>query len=466
MTRSQPLPVIPRSQPSIAAQGPSQQSSRDLPTLPVSPRSPAITRKIPITPTTFISDQQPTNIMSSVASTPSAPLPPPPVQMPQQRMAPTVSPVPPIPPSPPLLMPKKPSFGFANMPRPLYIIAALILLLLIVLGISINNLFTPKSQATVTTPGGYVFFQDDPLGHEDVLRIEIQPIKAPAQGDSDVAWLQTNNSTTSIGSLTIQNGVGNLLYEGNTHHTNLLPIIQRVIITQEKSGNLPAKPQGKTLYIATLNSATFTYVRNILYATPGLPNNNSVLYAILDAIKSMSDKSASIVDSLQNTHDYVLARRQAVRILELLDSTKYAQQSGDLPTADSPELFTQVGLLSSPTQKGYLDILDQQLTLIQQHAGNNPALLAHVQNVRNAVADLKNWLQKVHSYDVQILKATNLNSPAIMSAALQLRQLVANSYTGLTIPPNDGPMPTLGSAGAYQGYVEALYLATLNVNAA
>ncbi len=382
--------------------------------------------------------------------------------MPQQRMVP----VPTIQPSPPLLMPKKRASGFANLPRPLYIIAALILLLLIVLGISINNLFTPKSQATVTTPSGYVFFQDDPLGHEDVLRIEIQPIQIPAQGNSDVAWLQTSSSTTSMGSLTIQNDTGDLLYQGNTHHTNLLSVIQRVIITQEKSDHLPTKPQGKTLYTATLNSATFTYVRNILYTTPGLPNNSSALYATLDAIKSMSDKSSSIVDSLNNTHDYGLAQRQAIRIMELLDGTKYAQKSGDLPAADPPELFTQVGLLSSPTQKGYLDILDQQLTLLQQHAGNHSALLTHVQNVRNAVADLKNWLQKVHSYDVQILKATNLNNPAIMSAALQLRQLVANSYTGLTIPPNDGPMPTLGSAGAYQGYVDALYLATLNLNAA
>lgn len=457
ITRSQPLPLVPHSQPSIAAQGPSQQTSKELPAMPIAPRSPAITRKIPVTPITFISDQQPTNIMPSTAATSSGPLSPTPIQVPQQQMVSTV---------PPFMMPKKRLARFANIPRPLYIIVALIVLLLIILGISINNLFAPKSQTSITTPNGYVFFQDDPLGHEDVLRIEIQPIQTPAQGDSDIVWLQTTNNTTPLGSLTIQNGTGDLLYQGNAHHTNLLSVIQRVIVTQEKSANLPAKPQGKTLYIATLNSVAFTYVRNILYVTPGLPNNSSVLYTILDAIKSMSDKSASIVDSLHNTHDYGLAQRQAIRIIELLDGTKYAQQSGDLPATDAPELFTSMGLLSSPTQKGYLDLLDQQLTLLQQHAGNNPALLAHVRNVRNAVADLKNWLQKARSYDVQILKATNLNNSVIMSDALQLRQLVANSYTGLTIPPNDGPMPTLGSAGAYQGYVEALYLATLDMKAA
>jgi serine/threonine protein kinase len=464
-SRPQPLPMVPRSQPLVAAQeaqtmfATSATPSSTTGKQPVPPMpSPPISRKIPITPTTFVADQQPTNVMPPVAVPSSATQSTPP-RMPSAQPQNELPPVPPAPPA------RSRSGPFAAMPLPLSLLAVLILLLLVVLGFSISNLFLSAGQAG--TPSGHVFFEDDLLGHEDVLRIEIQPIQTPPQGDSDVAWLQTtSHSIVPLGVLTIQNKQGTLVYPGNAQHSNLLPITQGLIISQEKSGALPPRPQGKTVYVATVNMAVFTYVRNILYATPGLPGNSSVVNALMDAIKSMSDKSGSIVDSLRGTHDYGLVRRQAIRIMEQLDSTKYAQQSGDLPTADRPLLFTQIGLLSSPTQKGYLDILDQQLTLLQQHAGNNTELLTHIQNVRNAVVDLKNWLQKVRSYDLAILKATNLNTPTIMNDAFQLKQLVAISYTGQTIPPNNGPLPTPGSAGAYQGYIEAQYLAALDVKAA
>jgi len=69
----------------------------------------------------------------------------------------------------------------------------------------------------------------------------------------------------------------------------------------------------------------------------------------------------------------------------------------------------------------------------------------------------------MRTYDVQLLKAPDLQAPALLSAALQLKQLAADAYTGRTIPPNDGPQPVLGSAGVNQAYIEAQYMATLDL---
>ena len=78
------------------------------------------------------------------------------------------------------------------------------------------------------------------------------------------------------------------------------------------------------------------------------------------------------------------------------------------------------------------------------------------------MTDLKDWVQKMRTYDVQILNAANLADPAVVTAALQLKQLAQDSYTGRTIPPNEGPSAALGSAGAYQAYIECQYLAALD----
>jgi hypothetical protein len=185
---------------------------------------------------------------------------------------------------------------------------------------------------------------------------------------------------------------------------------------------------------------------------------------MLDVIRSINDKAASINDSLN--HDNGLVTRQASRIIDMLDGSAYAAQSGDRPATVPSELDAQIGLLSSPTQPGYLDILDQQLQQLRQVSQNAPDRLQHIQNVENAITDLRDWLQKLRTYDVQLLKSTNLSNPAILSTVLQLKQAAADSYTGRTIPPNTAPQPVLGSAGASQAYTEAQYTATLNVQVA
>ena len=95
--------------------------------------------------------------------------------------------------------------------------------------------------------------------------------------------------------------------------------------------------------------------------------------------------------------------------------------------------------------------------------GDNAELRTHAQNVSNALTDLKDWIQKMRAYDIQILKAANLADRAVGDTALRLKQIAQDAYTGRTIPPNEGPNAAPGSAGAYQAYVECQYLAALDI---
>ncbi|GAC1430754.1 MAG: hypothetical protein PVS3B3_21550 [Ktedonobacteraceae bacterium] len=347
---------------------------------------------------------------------------------------------------------------------PMYgVLAIFAIILLIATGI-IGSVLLSSKGADSSSVVGHVFFQDDALGHADVLRLDIQNIASPAQNKTYQAWLQdSNHHTLPLGTLTLHNNNATLLYPGDAKHTNLLSLTQGVIVTNENAGQNPSAPTGDVAYIATLNTASFQYIKNILYQTPNFPVESSVIVGIFETIKSINDKAGSLVDSVQGTHDYALAKRQATRIIELIDGTQYAKISGDLPQSMQSEVYAKVGLLSSPTQQGYIDTLATQLDKLQQAAPNNTSLQQHIQNIKSAITDLRDWIQKLRIYDTPLVQATDIADPALFSNALQVRQFASDSYTGRTVPPNDGPRPILGSAGAYQAYIECQYLATLDI---
>ncbi len=350
---------------------------------------------------------------------------------------------------------------------PIYIAFAALALLLIVIGSAIgaNVLLQRNQRATSSTHqvmSGHIFFQDDTFGHDDQMHIEMQNVPAPASRQSYFAWLQTTNKrVVALGRLPWQNGSISYTYPGNNQHSNLLPTAQGFSITAE-TGN-PQAPSGKKIYQANFDTAALPYIKNILSSTPSLPDKQSVVAELLETIKSMNDKADSIYDSLLIRPDDPLVKRQATRIIEMIDSTRYAVSNHDLPGAYQPLQHAPVGILSSSAQQGYLDILTTQLTKLKQTANGNEALLQRIQNVENAITNLQTWVQKIRILDVQILKAANLKDPGIVDVALQLKNTAADSYVGRTIPPNPAPLPTLGSAGAAQAYTEAQYLAMLDV---
>ncbi len=367
------------------------------------------------------------------------------------------------------------SKGFTLSPFSLAVIC-LVLLLLVVGSLAASLLLHnagnhPSSarQAVVPTNSiaGHVFFQDDALGFNDMLRIEMPDIASPPSGKHYVAWIvEPSGKYLPLGPLTLQQGGATLLYPGDGSHTNLLPTVQSIIISLENAGGaMPTTPSTK-VYTTTFTSSVLPYLKNLLAIPSGSSNpqsQNSLIVNLYETIKGMNDKAGSIVDSLQVTSDYALAIRQATRIIEMIDGSEYASKSGDLPSKFPGLLTLPVGLISSPTVPGYIDLVAAQANKILQTAASNSELAQHARNVSNAMSDLRTWIQNMRILAIQILKAPDIKSPGLIGVALQLQQLTSDAYTGRTIPPNEGPLPILGSAGAYQAYIECQYMAALDL---
>ncbi|GER87061.1 hypothetical protein KDW_12230 [Dictyobacter vulcani] len=388
-------------------------------------------------------------------------------------------------------VPQTPPLSSAQMPLPVparqpvyknkYVmaIAAILVIAVIAASIGISNVLrsgsnggqTATNITNATTPlpkpqgPGTAFFQDDALNHNDQLRITMQDIPAPANGKVYYAWLQTDTQKIlPLGALDLQNKQIDFMYAGDQNHGNLIAHTNGIQVTMETAGSQPAIPSKELVYQGTFNKTTLPEIKNILYTTPGLPNS-SVVVNMFETIKSLNDKASSIVDSLNQTKDYGLARRQGTRIIEMIDGSKYASTSGDLPNNLPSQINIPVGLLSSPGHTGYIDILDKHLDALNGAAGNDTNLQQRIQNAKNGLTDLREWLQTMRENDVQLLKATNLSDPKNHSAALQLKQLAADAYTGRIIPPDTTAKPTRGSAGALQTYIETQYMAALDLTA-
>ncbi len=460
---SQPLPTISQALPTVSQPlSPARASDKFAATRPMSgPVSGPISAKIPAADRT--GQTAPTaRISIPFSSQPNLPVTTPPLQAPAPLApVPYAQASPPVPTAPPIAVQRARARSRIS-DLPVYAVIAALLMVLLLIGSAIGtDLLLNRGPGG---PTGRVFFQDDALGHDDVLHLQMQHVPAPPQGKSYYAWLENASGHMQLlGQLSIQNGTINFVYPGDARHSNLLAMAQGFVITEEDSGSQPSAPGGNPIFRAAFDTAALQSIKAILYATPGLPANQSVVVDIFDTIKSMNDKTGSIVDDLQGNHDYAQIRRQAVRVIEMVDGTAYARSSGDLPAQYPTFVNAKIGLLSSPGQVGYIDILNQQVNKVEQAAGNDATLLQHVHNVKNAIADLQSWMQKIRNYDVQLLKAADLNNPAIISVALQLKQAAADSYTGRTIPPNEGPQPVLGSAGAAQAYTECQYMATLTL---
>ncbi len=394
-------------------------------------------------------------------------------QPPAQPFSPTP---PPAGPPPPLQPAYSPQATRQRSMMPFYMVSAALLLILgIILGVVLLVRPGESTQPIAGTLVGHVFFQDDALGHDDTLHVELQGLPTPAQGQMYVAWIKLQNGhMRALGSLPFNNGSINWVYPGDANHTNLISISQGLSITLENVGSSLLAPAGSTLYEGSFDQASLPYIKNLLYSMSGFPDSESVVASTLDTLNSINDKTGSIVDVLQGTPDYDLTWRQAIRIIQLIDGSQYAHTSGDLPTNDPGQLGAPIGLISSPTQTGYLDAIAQQANKIYSTSPDT-ATRQHAQNILNAITDLRGWIQSMRQNDIQLLQllgqptpamSATPPSPTMLKLAHQLQQTSSYAYTGRTIPPNASPLPIPGSAGAIQAYSEAQYLATLSIRKA
>src|SRR3989442_8580064 len=229
-------------------------------------------------------------------------------------------------------------FRSNNVLSPVVMLVALLLLLLVVVSLAASSLLrSPGQQTTLPSSSsivGHAFFQDDALGHDDILRIEMQNMPAAPQGERYYAWFQnTAGHAVPLGPLTVQNGTTSLLYAGDSNHTNLLATIEGVLVTLENDGKTtPLAPSTRKVYQASFAAASLQYIKHILYIQPGFPIETSPIAGLFETVSGINDKTGRIVDSLQGRRDVDLALRQATRIIKKIDSSQYARSREGLPT--------------------------------------------------------------------------------------------------------------------------------------
>ncbi|HET8912467.1 MAG TPA: protein kinase [Ktedonobacteraceae bacterium] len=367
--------------------------------------------------------------------------------------------------SQPLSPASNPPLQTHDRKRPRFLLIALVavLLLAILFGVIGKNLIsgasqTPTTAITSSSTVGNIFLQDDSngLGHEDTAQIDLQNISTPPAGKAYYAWFEGKGQPALlIGKLNVDHAKASLVYNGNANHTNLLAVADSFIVTNENNTSTPKAPSGDIVYTGNFDEANLPTLKLLLASNPNFPNGQGTAVTMLEMIKSLNEKAGTIVDYLQ-ANDTQLPTRQAIRMIEMIDGTRYAQTSGDLPAKLGTNLTVNIGLFSSPRTTGVIDTLTNEVNKLPQ---SDP----HVQNVRSAITDVNNWLHSVHDLTVQFLHAKNMKGPQILQIAQELKKLSADTYTGRTIAPNPSPLPILGSAGALQAYNECQDLAAITV---
>ncbi len=347
-------------------------------------------------------------------------------------------------------------------------IGLLILLLLILLFRALSGSTTTNNNNTMVSPPsnavGQVFLQDDALGRSSAARLELANIPEPPTGKTYYGWLKTEGQPAiSLGKLTVSNGKISTVYPGNDKHTNLLAYIESLSITEEDSQATPKQPTGKEVYRGSLNEKALPDLKKMLYQNPDSPDKRGTAVNTLDTISSLTEKAGTISDYLQNNKDVNLAIRQSVRIVEMLDGTDTARQVGDLPGKYNTDLNLSVGLLTVNGKTGYIDMLSNELDGVEKNAGNDFDTKKHIQNVRNAITDLRDWLQKMRTYTVEMLKSKSFKEPVVATNALQVKKLAQDAYAGRIVPPNTTAQNNSGSAGALQAYNEGQLLTVIIV---
>ena len=323
-------------------------------------------------------------------------------------------------------------------------IALLAAVILVLLASVLGGLYwyTHSSRGAVTGQSqvvGHVFFvssgqvdEHSNQGINDRLLIDLQNISGPAPGKSHYAWLlgdraQTLAAPILLGKVPVTNGGVHFLYPGDIHHTNLLALTSRFLITEEDANTTPSVPspdQSTWRYFVELpqtpdtmdmmHEGALQHLRHLLANAPelmsvGLPGGLDIW--LFRNTEKVFEWSGSARDFWER-QDVVGIRNQVIRILDYLDGKTYVNQ--DVP-AGTPNLvnprIAPVALLEFDQQKqqppGLLYLIGIHLGALVQAPGlrsENHALAAAIdQEINNVLS----WLQQVRVDAKQLMGMTD-----------------------------------------------------------
>jgi serine/threonine protein kinase len=397
-------------------------------------------------------------------------------------------------------------------------IALIAALIIILLGSSLAGLYwlTHKGPALVTNQiVGHAYFvssgqisDHSNQGLNDGMIVDLQNIPNPAPGKSYYAWLlgdknQQLASPLLLGTLPVSNGKLHFVYQGDSHHTNLINMYSQFLITEENANINPSNPspdQSNWRYYAALPQlavANTTPTSAMATGTPnamatGTPNSNAMnmtndtvlqhlrhlladapeltplrLYGGLDIwLFRNTQKILEWTGSARDATDPSFIQRQVIRTLAYLDGVQYFAH--DVPPG-TPCLCqlpnTAVAILEFDVQAqnppGYLSQIGTHLDALTQAPGVTPEKRMLAAQIDQDINNMQGWLEQVHIDAKQLINTPpgQYNSPAARSL---LDDMEANAFYAFVGRPDPSTGQVLG--GMIQVHYTIQNLATFDVS--
>ena len=348
---------------------------------------------------------------------------------------------------------------------------------------------TPLASPRVV---GHIFFgssgqvqETTNQGIADEIDLNLSNIAAPAPNKSYYAWLLSDDPTEGkallLGTLAVNHGTVHLHYAGDAEHSNLISVMNRLLITEEATTpapDLPSLDSSTWRYAASIpqtpnpidsvhHFSLLSHLRHLLASDPlleevGLPGGLDIW--LFRNTQKIFEWAGSARDDWSPAGLGIL-HRQSIRILDYLDGANFVQN--DVPL-DTPFLVDshigRVGLLEFDVQHqqppGYL----YHIGLHIQGLATSPGVTAEQKqlaiSIDTALSKVQALLERVRQDAKQIVAMTDaqLLQPAALSILDDMVKLAQDMFVG-SFDPATGQIAN----GVTQIHYAIQRLATLEV---
>jgi len=306
--------------------------------------------------------------------------------------------------------------------------------------------FISSEQVSETTSGGIT----------DELQIDLYNVPAPAAGKSYYGWLEADTINTMgapilLGKLDVVQGQIHHLYPGDAHHTNLLALTSRFLVTEEDSGvlpNIPSPDKSTWRYYAQFPQPTASmdasqsmtgigmeqlgvtdHLRHLLSEAPELRHiglTGGLDIWLFRNSEKVLEWSVSARDDWQ-VQATPFIHRQVIRILDYLDGLSSVQQDAPGQPVQVTPVNARIALLDVNPQlqvRGFLYTIDLHLNGVIQSPGATPEQRSFATQIDTAIKNVEVWLANVRK-DAQQLEPLSLQQ-LLQPAALAILDDMAN----------------------------------------
>ena len=276
--------------------------------------------------------------------------------------------------------------------------------------------------------------QDGSAGITDQVQVDFTTLAAPDAGKAYYAWLLTDarnqkQQSLSLGKLTVNNGKGQIVFNGDEKHSNLLALYSRFVLTLESATTPPTQPGPKSSW------RYYGEIPNI-----PIPSDTISHYSLLDHMRHLTSddpilnaiglhgglnlwfgrNTGKLLEATSNARDETnmpLLHRQIVRTLDYLDGQIYSR--ADVPAGTQfliDPLSGQVGLLTFNAEQPL------------------PGLLTHIQKHLTGLAEAPGVLDSQVKLANQLSQETQMIEKGLASARDDAKKLVVMNDTQLSQP--------------------------------